>query len=49
MVTENYSSITAELRKVLHKHTKQEWNDKHKKSFEVLKYSLKGPLYVELF
>ena len=24
----NYSSITAELRKLLHKHAKWEWNDK---------------------
>ena len=46
---ENYSSIIAELRKLLHKHSKWEWNDKHQKSFEVLKKQFKGPLYLELF
>ena len=31
MIIENYSSITAKLRKSLHKHAKWELNDKHKK------------------
>ena len=49
MLIENSSSITAELRKLLHKHAKWEWNDKRQKSFEVLKGSFKGSWYVEVF
>ena len=49
MIIENYSSITAKLRKLLHKHAKWELNDKHKKSFEVLKNSLNSYCMLNYF
>ena len=45
----DYSSITAELRKLLHKHTKWEWNEKHQQSFEILKNSLKDNCMLNYF
>ena len=36
IIIETYSSITVELRKLLHNHAKWERNDKHEKLFNVL-------------
>ena len=49
MFIKDYSSITAELRKLLHKHTKWEWNEKHQQSFEILKNSLKDNCMLNYF
>ena len=46
MFIENYFSVTAELRKLLHKYAKWEWNDKH---FEILKNSLKDHCMLDYF